>query len=118
MPQEVSFGALLLLISILVVVFNEFRWKEQQAALREGISKVISIRPDFVNPAMDQELVHVKGKLESDSQVYDDLFGIRLRGLKLGRSVEMLQWVEREEESEGESKKYSYSREWRSNIVD
>ncbi|CAB9515392.1 Transmembrane protein 43 [Seminavis robusta] len=112
-------GLICLLVGMVLWVWSECNWYEVQSSLREGISKVISIRPDIVNPDMDRELVHVKGKLLSESMVYDNLFGIRVRGLKLERSVEMLQWVESEREGkEGESKKYSYSKEWRSKVVD
>ncbi|MCZ8374069.1 MAG: TMEM43 family protein [Beijerinckiaceae bacterium] len=117
-----SFGAILtglLLIPLACwgLFWNEGRAVKTARALEEGQGLVQSIGTQRRDPAFDGKLIHVTGEVRSVGGVQDDLFGIRSRGLKLYRKVEMLQWVEKESGS-GQERKVTYSQEWSDRPID
>lgn len=117
-----SFGAILMGLLLVPLACWGLFWNEGRAvktarALEEGQGLVQSVGTQRRDPAFDGKLVHVTGAVRSDSGVQDDLFGIRSRGLKLYRKVEMLQWVEKESGS-GQDRKFTYSQEWSDRPVD
>ncbi|MCZ8183722.1 MAG: TMEM43 family protein [Beijerinckiaceae bacterium] len=117
-----SFGAILMGLLLVPLACWGLFWNEGRAvktarALEEGQGLVQSIGTQRRDPAFDGKLIHVSGEVRSASGVQDDLFGIRSRGLKLARKVEMLQWVEKESGS-GQDRKFTYSQEWSDRPVD
>ncbi|WP_284179662.1 TMEM43 family protein [Rhabdaerophilum sp. SD176] len=117
-----SFGAILMGLLLVPLACWGLFWNEGRAvktarALEEGQGLVQSIGTQRRDPAFDGKLVHVTGEVRSAGGVQDDLFGIRSRGLKLSRKVEMLQWVEKESGS-GQDRKFTYSQEWSDRPVD
>lgn len=117
-----SFGAILMGLVLIPLACWGLFWNEGRAvktarALEEGQGLVQSIGTQRRDPAFDGKLVHVTGEVRSAGGVQDDLFGIRSRGLKLYRKVEMLQWVEKESGS-GQDRKVTYSQEWSDRPID
>lgn len=120
-------GLALLIGCIWLLIWNEGRAIQTYRALSEGASQVISVDGAAVDPANEGKLVHISGAVKSDQIPQDSQFGVTADGaVGLARQVEMYQWVEK---SESQTKKtlgggeettttYSYTKEWRSDIVD
>ncbi|MDF1659231.1 MAG: TMEM43 family protein [Verrucomicrobiales bacterium] len=120
------FGVLLVAISAAVLFWNEGRSVKRYKDLNEGASKVVSVASDQVDPANEGQLIHLTGDAKTSKPLIDSQFGVSSAAVKLIRSTEMYQWVEnvrsREQENVGGSvettKTYSYSKEWKSSLVD
>lgn len=117
-----SFGAILFgLVAIPLACWGLF-WNEGRAvktarALAEGQGAVVAIASDRLDPAMNGKLVHVAGNVTSQTGVEDALFGVKAKGLRLHRKVELYQWSEKETGS-GQDRKYVYERVWSDRIID
>lgn len=122
----VLIGVLLVIGMIILLFWNEGRAVTTAKALAEGAGLVVSIQPDTVDPANDGKLVHVGGKVSTDTTPSDPDFGIYAPGLRLERSVEMYQW---KQESKSETKTklgggeetvttYTYSKDWSDRPID
>jgi hypothetical protein len=120
-------GLVLLIGCIWLLIWNEGRAIQTYRALSEGASQVISVDGAAIDSANEGKLVHISGAVKSDQIPQDSQFGVIADGaVGLSRSVAMYQWVEK---SESQTKKtlgggeettttYSYTKEWRSDIVD
>jgi hypothetical protein len=65
---------------------------------------------------MTGKLVHVAGLVTSAGGVKDPDIGLSMKGVRLARTVEMLQWTQSETGS-GADKKFVYKTEWRDHAV-
>ncbi|XP_059799881.1 transmembrane protein 43-like [Hypanus sabinus] len=118
-------GLVAFILSFYLLFTNEGRCVRTQRSLDEGLSLVVSLSDIYSPmPHNNQKLVHLSGPLMTMQPLYDPNYGITLHVVKLQRRVEMYQWVEfedsREYEEGGEKKtetRYSYSTEWRSEVV-
>lgn len=120
-------GLVLLIGCIWLLIWNEGRAIQTYRALSEGASQVASVDGAAVDPANEGRLVHISGPVKPDQIPQDSQFGVAAGGaVGLSRRVEMYQWVEK---SESQTKKtlgggeettttYSYTKEWRSSLVD
>lgn len=122
----VLIGLLLVIGMIILLFWNEGRAVTTAKALAEGAGVIVSIQPDTVDPANDGKLVHVGGKVSTDSTPVDPDFGISAPGLRLERSVEMYQW-QQDSKSETTTKlgggeetvtTYTYSKDWSDRPID
>lgn len=119
---SILIGIVVVLISGVVLFWNEGRAVHTAASLSEGASLVVSVAPGTINPANDGKLVHVAGPTASAQDVTDADFGFSVPGLALRRTVEMYQWSEksatetRKTVGGGEEKvtRYTYERDWAS----
>eukprot|EP00062_Callorhinchus_milii_P006196 gi/632946461/ref/XP_007888570.1/ PREDICTED: transmembrane protein 43 [Callorhinchus milii] len=118
-------GLLLFLFSFYVLFSNEGRTLKTQKSLDEGLSLVVPLNDFYsIQPQHEGKLVHLSGYLATLQALHDPNYGISIFAVRLQRRAEMYQWVEyedtREYEEDGEKKKetkYSYSTEWRSDVV-
>lgn len=115
------FGLILIAISALLLFWNEGRAVKTAQALDEGAEKVIPVESNAtVDPAMENQLVHMSGQAVSTETLTDSQFGLSLPAIALKRTVEYYQWVEesesREEKQMGGSTRtvttYTYTRKW------
>lgn len=124
--KGILLGLVLVVVSFVVLFWNEGRTVKQYKTLKEGAGKVISVPADKVDPANSGKLVHVTGRASTGETLRDDAFGISGNAIKLERSVQMYQW---KEESKSESRKklgggeetkttYSYSQDWEDRPID
>lgn len=116
-----SFGALVVGIVLIPLGCAGLFWNEGHAvkvarALDEVGRLVHSVPADRLDPAYNDTLIHVAGPTTSAGGVADAALGVKTRGLKLARHVEMYQWREAESGS-GQDRKFTYSREWSSNAI-
>ena len=96
--KGVFVGLILIVISIVLLWWNEGRAVKTYQALREGGKTVVSVAADRVDPGMEGKLVHVTGKAVTGGVVADDVFGVAAPALVLSRTVEMYQWKEKRSE--------------------
>lgn len=115
------FGLILIAISALLLFWNEGRAVKTAQALEEGAEKVIPVESNAaVDPAMENQLVHMSGQAVSTETLTDAQFGLSLPAIALRRTVEYYQWVEESESHEekqmGGSTRtvttYTYTRKW------
>ncbi|MEM9017937.1 MAG: TMEM43 family protein [Verrucomicrobiota bacterium] len=119
------FGFVLVALGTILLFWNEGRAVKRYKDLKEGAGAVVVADSAKVDPAMDGKLVHMTGAAEVSGELTDKDFGISETAIRLNRSVEMYQWVENvstEEDtkvggSTETTKTYSYSKEWRPNLV-
>ncbi len=118
--KSVLLGLLLFFGSFPLLWWNEGRAVQTAESLEEGKGLVVSVASDKVDAAHEGKLVHMSGLAHTDSRVKDSDFGVDEQAIKLMRTVEMFQWVEREKTETkkrvggGEKKKttYRYTKEW------
>jgi len=119
-------GIILLLVSVILLFWNEGRAVRRYQALKEGARSVISVKADNVDPSNEGKLVHVSGVAATSETLTDPDFDISENAIKLRRTVKMYQW---EEEERSETKKklgggeetkktYSYKKAWSSDLID
>ncbi|AVP99153.1 hypothetical protein C7S18_19140 [Ahniella affigens] len=109
-----------------VLWLNEGHAVSVAKSLEEGAATVISVIADSLNADNQGKLVHVSGKVESNSDPTDPISGVTVSGLGLKREVEMFQWKEKKETEEvkkvggGTEKRttYSYYKDWEDEEVD
>jgi hypothetical protein len=114
---SILFGLALIPLACWGLFWNEGRAVKTARALTEGQGIVQTVGTQRVDPAMNGKLVHVSGDARSATGVGDEDFGVRVRGLRLERTVEMYQWVEKETGS-GQDRKFTYTREWSGRAID
>ncbi|XP_064422413.1 transmembrane protein 43 [Latimeria chalumnae] len=118
-------GVLLFSLSFYLLFTNEGRAQKTAASLDEGLALVVSLEDiNVVSSQNHEKLIHLSGPLRTTKPLYDPNYGIFVYAVKLKRHVEMYQWVEYEDskdyEEGGEVKRettYSYSTEWKSEVV-
>lgn len=120
------FGFLLVGVSAVMLFWNEGRSVKRYKDLNEGAGKVVTVSAETVAPSKEGQLVHLTGEAVTSKPLQDSQFGVSVTAIKLQRSTEMYQWVEHVDTDQTEkvggsvetTKTYSYSKEWRSNLVD
>ena len=124
--KGILFGILLVVISGVLLFWNEGRSVTRAKTLKEGIAAVVSVPSDVVNQANEGKLVHMMGNAATEETLSDDDFGVSAVALKLRRNVEMYQW---KEDKTTETKKnvggstdevttYNYSMTWDNDLID
>lgn len=120
--KGILIGILLIILSIVLLSWNEGRAVERYKTLKEGAGAVVTIDVDQVDASKEGQLVHATGRAITSDQPSDPEFGVSTPALKLIREVEMYQW--KEKQSKDTKKKlgggtetvttYKYSKEWSS----
>lgn len=90
----ILFGLLLVVGMVVLLFWNEGRAVQTARSLAEGAGLVVSVEAARIDPANDGRLIHVSGPVATAERLSDTGFGISATGLRLSRSVEMLQWIE------------------------
>ncbi len=107
--------------SVLLVSWNEYRTVHRSRGLAEAEKAVVKVADAFeIDPAQNNQLVHLSGTATTEESLSDPEFGVELKALRLQRSVEMFQWVEHKEtktrDKIGGGKEtittYTYDRRW------
>lgn len=124
---KIVIGLVLVLGSIILLFWNEGRAIHTYRALVEGAGLVIDVDSAAPDAANEGKLVHISGGVTPGGTVEDNQFGIVADGaVGLRRSVEMYQWVEKQESTtqktlgggEETTTTYKYSKEWSDRPVD
>lgn len=118
-------GLLLILVSSCLLFWNEGRAVQTAKSLDEGLNVVVPLgTTDVAFDNNNGRLVFLQGQLQADKPAWDPVYKLSISAVRLRRTVEMYQWVEHEtrrEVNEGdrtrEDTEYSYSTEWREDLV-
>ncbi|KAK1941732.1 Transmembrane protein 43 [Phytophthora citrophthora] len=107
MQKEVAIGSLLLLASVATTCVFESSLVRSVKSFEEGRSVVVSLSKPQISANTEDQLIHFSGLITVASEhdtdelqlrqspfVLDSVFGIAVKGVRLHRHVEMLQWVE------------------------
>lgn len=113
-------GVIALAIGVSLLFWNEGRTVKNHKALKEGRAQVQSIQPNGDIDAFHDKLVHFSGTTTTNDTLRDSEFKIAISGLEFTRTVEMFQWVERQEKktekklggSEETITNYIYEKKW------
>jgi hypothetical protein len=117
----VGIGLLLLLVTPVVLFWNEGRAVQTYKSIEEGRGATVSVAADKLETGNDGRPVHLVGTATTDAVLKDDLFPVTAdKAVRLARKVEMYQWVESEEKKKekqlGGGEKtitvYKYERTW------
>jgi hypothetical protein len=124
--KGVLIGAVLVILSIVALFWNEGRAVKRYKTLKEGGGAVVSVPVERVDSANEGKLVHVTGRADTKATLTDPVFGISANALILKRSAQMYQW---KEESKKTTKKkvgggttttttYNYRKTWSDHVID
>lgn len=123
--KGVLVGIIFILISVVLLWWNEGRSVKTARGLAEGAKITVEARAESVDPGQEGMLVHVSGKTALTGPAADAMFGVTAPDLiKLRRSVEIFQWIETKKEttttrtggSEETVTEYSYATGWDDDI--
>ncbi len=123
--KGVAVGVVLILVSIVLLFWNEGRAVTTAKTLKEGAAAVITVASAAADPAQDGRLVHTTGIASTTETLTDPQFGVARVALRLRRDAEMFQW---KEESRTETRKklgggeeqvttYDYKQTWSSTLI-
>lgn len=118
--KGILLGVVLVVVSAVLLFWNEGRAVKARKTLDEGAKTVVTIPADAFDGSKNGNLVYMTGKATSKSPLKDSALNITADALKLRRAVEMYQW---KEEKKTETKKklgggeettttYSYVKDW------
>jgi hypothetical protein len=118
-------GILIIIAAITTLWWNEGRAVKTARGLDEGLGQVVSAHSENILSENDGKLVHIIGTISSEEELQDPEFGISQRALKLKRSVEVFQWVEKKDResekkvggSEEVTTTYTYEQAWHSRPI-
>ena len=119
--KGVFFGIIFILVSVVLLWWNEGRSVKTARGLAEGEKITVEARAESVDPSQEGMLVHLSGSTSLTGAATDDMFGVTAPDLvKLRRSVEVFQWIETKKEktttrtggSEETVTEYSYATGW------
>jgi hypothetical protein len=122
----VLIGIVLLPCAIFLLSWNEGRAVTAATGLKRGLSTIVEVSADTVNPQNNLKLVYLNGILSGATPAVDPWNKLSANGLlRLQRRVEMYQWLERESEttsnniggSQTTQKTYTYSLGWAETAV-
>jgi hypothetical protein len=115
------FGIILLPAAIFLLSWNEGRAVAAATGLKRGLSAIVEVSTETVNPQNNSKLVYVNGTVTGVTPAVDPWNKLSATGLlRLQRKVEMYQWLEKETEtktnnvggSQTTQKTYTYSLGW------
>jgi hypothetical protein len=116
-------GFVLIPISVVLHGWNEYRTVHRTRGLAEA-RRLVSTIPHSHQLAqeLDNRLVHLSGKADTEEILADDRFNVRQRAIHLRRTVEMYQWTEKEIHQRGSQdnsrRTFEYERIWSSSPID
>ena len=113
-------GFILILVSAVLLYWNEGNYVRTAQGLAEGKGSVVDIQDSKVDPAHEGKLVHLTGAAKAGAELKDQTFGVKASALRLRRNVQIYQWKEKQESKKrkklggGEEKvtTYTYEKVW------
>lgn len=123
--KSVLLGFIIFIGAFFLIWWNEGRAIKTSLGLEQGSAEVIELDINQINSDNFGKLVHLTGEISTDEQLQDNDFKFSVKALKLRRTVEMFQWIEKKEEQKkiktggGEETKttYSYEKQWSNRLI-
>lgn len=125
--KSVVIGLLLFVAAFPTLFWNEGCAVRTAKSLTAGAAAVMTVSTnEKVDGAYEGKLVHMTGTAVAKDSLQDDALGVSANAIKLARSVEMYQWIEKKEEKtekktggkEVTTTTYSYRTDWASSFND
>jgi len=124
--KNVFVGIIFVLVSIILLFWNEGRAVKTDQSLKEGASAVISVSSEKLDPVNEGKLIHFSGETRTPGVLTDTDFGVGSAAVKLRRIVDVYQWKEdtktvTKEKLGGGTETtttYSYSKDWSDRLID
>ena len=111
-PISMAIGGICCAIALVLLTYNELSTAVHGEALDRGPQRAVTVPAHHVDPAREGALVHVAGQAVATGQVTDPDVGVAAPGLRLFRTVEMYQWVERKITERRRVTGYEYAMRW------
>jgi hypothetical protein len=93
--KGIIIGVIFVLISIVLLWWNEGRSIAQTIALNEMKEKIITLPNTKYSAEYNNKVILLQGNVKPLSVIEDTIFGLKTNGLNLKRDVEMYQWQEK-----------------------
>ena len=111
-PLSMVFGGICCAMAFVILSLNELATAVRGDALDRGPQRTITVPAHRVDPAREGALVHVTGSAVAAGEVTDPDVGVAASGVRLFRTVEMYQWMERKITSRRKVTGYEYTTRW------
>ena len=125
--RGVLIGLAMFVAGFPLLFWNEGNYVKTAKALDEGEGACVAVESNAtVDPEMNDRLVHMSGRADTQDVLTDETFGVSAKAIKLSREVEMYQWIEESKTTEkkklgGSVEKtttYTYKKDWVGHAVD
>ena len=110
-------GIVFIIIGVILLWWNEGNNVKNIKTTDEMMKTVIDVKSDSVDAANEGKLIATNGKLVNEETLTDTTFGASIVTPKMVRTVEIYQWVEKEDTEDGNTT-YSYTKEWSNSLID
>lgn len=117
-PLSMAFGGICCAMAFAILSLNELATAVRGDALSRGPQHTVTVPAHRVDPAREGALVHVTGPAVAAGEVTDPDVGVAAPGVRLFRTVEMYQWVERKITSRRKVTGYEYATRWSQSWLD
>ena len=98
--KNILFGIILVIVSIILLAWNEKNFIKTKKSLDEWAAVVVEASANELDSSLEGKEVHVYWETASSAEALkDESFWIVVDDLKLARTVEMYQWYEESHES-------------------
>lgn len=112
-------GILFLIGGSILLWWNEGNNVKNIKTVKELKEKVVDVGSDKISSSNEGKLVATNGEFNvRGDELSDYSFSVNMRTAKLKRVVEMYQWKEKEEEDDNDNTRYTYEKEWSTDIID
>ncbi len=123
--KGILIGFILIIVSLILLWWNEGRSIHNENDLKDGSKSVIHLQNNKPSSENENKLVHISGKAETSDTLKDADFNININAISLKRDVLIYQWVEKTEEktekqlggSEKVTTNYNYTKQWVSGLI-
>lgn len=115
----VVIGIILLIVGTILIWVNEGDVVKNNKTVSEIREKVIEVKSDEISASNDQKLIATNGKVSiEDQELYDSIFGVKQKSIKLRRIVEVYQYKEESETNSNDKNTYKYKKVWEEDLID
>ncbi len=124
--KTVFLGFILFTGAFFLIWWNEGRAIKTTLGIEQGLNVMVEANLNEIDPNNNGKLVHLSGKVSSGELLTDHDFHFSVNAIKLRRSVEMFQWIEKKSVkkntkiggSEETKTTYSYEKQWEKKLID
>ncbi|MFP5214066.1 MAG: TMEM43 family protein [Acidobacteriota bacterium] len=124
--KGILFGIVLIIVSGVLLFWNEGRTVKTMRALQEAAGALVVLASPTADPANAGKLVYATGNAATDETLQDKSFGIAVNAIRLKRMVEFYVWKEeqhtetKKETGGSETKRttYTYKKVWSDRLID
>ena len=110
-------GIILVIGGIVLLWWNEGNNVRNLKTTAEMEKTYVDVKSDVIDPANEDKLIATYGKVGNEEELTDSTFAVTVKTPLLRRVVEVYQWVEESETDEDGDTRYTYKKEWSTDII-